>query len=259
MNHISDGFNRKSEPRNCPKHGDFTDTGIILMSRVVWAGCPACMAERQAIKDAEDAKRREEEQQAAWMRKLQISGIPERFHDRRISGFKAETPAMQNAKSIALEYAQSWPDPMATGQSLLFCGKPGTGKTHLASAIGMGAMKAGGSVAFTTAMAAVRAIRETWRKDSERSENEVIDAFTKPSLLIIDEVGQQYGSDGEKVILFDIINARYEKRRPMIVMSNLDLAGLSEFLGERAFDRLREGGGKAVAFEWPSYRGRAAA
>lgn len=80
--------------------------------------------------------------------------------------------------------------------------------------------------------------------------------MVEPDLLILDEVGVQHGSDTEKLILFEIINGRYEAARPTIVISNLDAAGLEQFLGERAFDRLREGGGRLVVFDWESHRGK---
>lgn len=85
-----------------------------------------------------------------------------------------------------------------------------------------------------------------------------------PDLLILDEVGVQFGSDTERLLLFDILNERYERRRPTILMSNLALddaeeggrvvPGIKSYLGERVFDRLREDGGQSVVFDWPSHR-----
>ena len=42
--------------------------------------------------------------------------------------------------------------------------------------------------------------------------------------------------------------------KPTILLSNLNIEGLGEYLGERVMDRLREGGGKMIAFDWDSYR-----
>jgi DNA replication protein DnaC len=58
------------------------------------------------------------------------------------------------------------------------------------------------------------------------------------------------------MVLFEIINGRYETCRPTIVISNLALAELEEYLGARAFDRLREGNGMVVVFDWETYRSR---
>lgn len=147
----------------------------------------------------------------------------------------------------------------------LFIGLPGTGKTHLAVGIGLEVMEHhGAAVLFTTVMRAVRRVKDTWGRDSRESESEAIAALVFPDLLILDEVGVQFGSDTEKLLLFDILNERYERRRPTILMSNLALddaeeggrvvPGIKSYLGERVFDRLREDGGQYVVFDWPSHR-----
>lgn len=68
----------------------------------------------------------------------------------------------------------------------------------------------------------------------------------------------QFGSEAEKLILFEIINTRYEKMRPTILISNLPKDELSAFIGERVIDRMNDGGGCTLAFTWDSYRSRAA-
>ena len=67
--------------------------------------------------------------------------------------------------------------------------------------------------------------------------------------------GAQYGTEGEQVILFDIINRRYQDQMPMILLTNQSKEGFKQYLGDRAFDRLREAG-RWVAFDWESHRGR---
>jgi DNA replication protein DnaC len=110
------------------------------------------------------------------------------------------------------------------------------------------------SAGFISAMNAIRAIRESYRSESRLTERESIRRFAAPDLLILDEVGQQRGTDDERVLMTDLVNARYEAVRPMIVISNLNVDGVRSYLGDRAFDRLREGGGRAVQCEWESYR-----
>ncbi len=68
----------------------------------------------------------------------------------------------------------------------------------------------------------------------------------------------QFGSEAEKLILFEIINTRYEKMKPTILISNLPLEELSAFIGERVIDRMSDGG-CTLAFTWDSYRSRGAA
>jgi DNA replication protein DnaC len=74
-------------------------------------------------------------------------------------------------------------------------------------------------------------------------------------LLIIDEIGVQFGSPFETNLMFDILNERYEKLRPTLLLSNLTAPEIKAFLGERIYDRLREDGGQFVPFDWQSHRG----
>lgn len=73
------------------------------------------------------------------------------------------------------------------------------------------------------------------------------------SLLVIDEVGVQYGTEGEQTILFDVLDLRYRGMLPTILMTNQDLSGMKGFLGERTWDRVRETC-RWVPFDWESYR-----
>lgn len=58
----------------------------------------------------------------------------------------------------------------------------------------------------------------------------------------------------EKLLLFEILNERYERRRPTILITNLPIDEVSAYLGARVFDRLREDGGEFISFTWESYR-----
>jgi len=105
-------------------------------------------------------------------------------------------------------------------------------------------------------MKAIRRVKDSWSTESGENESQAVRAFTLPDLLILDEVGIQAGTEFEKNILFDLLNARYERRKPTILISNLEIDEVREFLGERVFDRLREDGGEVIPFTWESHRGR---
>ena len=142
----------------------------------------------------------------------------------------------------------------------LFLGKPGTGKNHLALAIARHAItEHQSSAVFTTALKIAREYKSTWSKGSAKTEDDVIRYFTRPDLLIIDEVGVQFGSDAEKLIMFEIINTRYERMKPTILISNQTREELAAFIGERVLDRMSDGGGCTLSFTWDSYRSKGAA
>ncbi|EQD56002.1 DNA replication protein dnaC, partial [mine drainage metagenome] len=82
-----------------------------------------------------------------------------------------------------------------------FYGNTGTGKTHLACAIANELLRQGKSALFVRAYEVLRTIRDTW-KGGEKTELAVIREFVAPDLLILDEVGVQYGSESERIELF---------------------------------------------------------
>ena len=116
----------------------------------------------------------------------------------------------------------------------------------------------GVSAMFATVSDLLRRIKETYRRDAETTEREVIESFVGCDLLVVDELGVQVGSDHEKLLLFEVLNGRYQELRPTILISNLSADDLEAFLGHRVMDRYRECG-VVLAFDWGSYRGRKAA
>lgn len=247
--------NRVTEQRTCDEHGEYLAMQTPVKS---WTNCPKCV--EAADKRADAQRRAEIEREWQERRTQQLLGraaIPMRFADRRLSNYVPPCEQAKRALAVAKEYADNFEFKLESGSGLILCGGVGTGKTHLAVGIAHEIMARGLSPVFTSVMGAVRVVKETYGRDSAMTERDAIRSFVKPDLLILDEVGVQFGSDTEKLILFEIINGRYEEVKPTIVISNLAKEALEQFLGERSFDRLREGGGRLVVFDWPSYRRQA--
>jgi len=234
----------------CVKHGPFDAKVFDLLGRAIRAGCPKCAEETKAEEEAREADIREMERRGFVSRMLAASHIPARFADRTLENYRAETEKQQ----MALKVARGLATAKTPGASAIFCGRPGTGKTHLACGACRAFVESGRSARFVTVLAAIRYIRDTYRRDSERSESEALQDFLRPDLLVLDEVGVQVGSEHEKMMLFEIINERYQECRSTVLISNLTRAELAEYLGQRVMDRFADGGA-VVAFDWGSYRG----
>ncbi|EOJ8667013.1 ATP-binding protein [Providencia stuartii] len=185
---------------------------------------------------------------------LSSVNIPPRFANETFETFKATTQPAKHNLTVCQQYVNTWEDRKNAGEGLIFCGIPGTGKTHLAVSIAREiAEDLQESVFITTAARIIRAFCRTWSGNSEFSELDVLAKYCDPDLLIIDEIGVQYGTDSERNILFEVINDRYEYLLPTILVSNLPLNELEEMLGERVVDRLLQGG-TVLTFNWPTYR-----
>ncbi|MNL16222.1 DNA replication protein DnaC [compost metagenome] len=224
--------------------------------------CPTCEQAAEATRAAEEAAKLQtgarSKKARQIMKLLEGSEIPRRFRGRTFENYRTECDAQVNALTKAKAFADNFPKAMELGASFVFCGKPGTGKTHLACAVGNHVMNTfGHSVAFITVFEVIQRVKATYN-GGDKSETEVMRSFAQVDLLILDEVGVQFGTEFEKVIITDIINRRYADMRPTIIMSNLNSDELSEYLGARVVDRMYEGGGGVLAFDWESYRSKVA-
>lgn len=180
------------------------------------------------------------------------SGIPVRFKDCSFDNFRQ----CKEKKSVQ-DYAKNFSEVMKFGRCLILSGNVGTGKTHLISALLNHLIDHYQSkVLYTKAFDLLRGIKETYNKKNTTTFSDTQKKFTRVDLLVIDEIGVQFGTDTEKDILFEIINDRYENFKPTILITNLAIAKLKEYVGDRVIDRMRENEGKMIIFEGESFRGK---
>ena len=173
--------------------------------------------------------------------------VPERYWSESIGTYKTDTEERRKAKAKA----ESFIEAVKCGkfQTIIFLGAVGTGKTHLASGI---IYECGGL--YRLAPAIVEEIRRAKSFSARETEADILDTYGRASLLVIDEIGRGVVAAEEQYMLYQIINERYNRRKPTVLISNQTKKEFLSYVGIAAADRLTESA-QVVEFTGKSYRG----
>lgn len=245
---------------DCHEHGRFPDNLVQQFGAdPVWFGCPCCHFDARHSQDLDRRSMAVGIQRGRLLNdRLLDAGIPERFTACTLSNWSADVPAKVQALAACGGFVEAFEENFAVGRSAMLLGTVGTGKTHLGTAMLQAVIRehalAGLVGLYATAGSIIRDVKATFGNRG-RTEADVYADLIRPDLLVIDEVGVQHGTDFERQVLFEVINGRYERIKPTIVVSNLGVTELRQCLGDRAVDRLRDKSGIVVVFRWASARG----
>jgi DNA replication protein DnaC len=185
-----------------------------------------------------------------------LSGLrlPLKFLDRTLALYRAYSPAQQRALLRARRFVDEFV-PGASGQrALLFCGPPGTGKTHLLTGM-LRELAAKKSVRgrYEEFFLLLSDIRDGFSRGL--SSREWLEPLREVHVLAIDEIGKGgKNRDFEQGILDEIISVRYNAGRPTLFATNYPRPGatwkfaadgepgetLEQRVGPRIFSRLHE-------------------
>lgn len=200
---------------------------------------PKAMEQRQ--KEADAIAKLDREQRQATIQKHW--NAPERHVSRDTLSGPAEwheTLAMVKGK-------------MGTGFLIALVGDRGPGKTQLAVELMKHACAGLIASRYAHAMDIFIDIKGTYRRESTRSERQVIDEYCAKPLLVIDECQERGETEWESRLLRYIIDRRYQDKQDTLLISNGDAQSISANLGDSIMSRCNETGGLKVC-NWKSFR-----
>lgn len=204
----------------------------MVGTRIVPIMCPCEIAKREAeaAREAMEAEQR----RIDGMRKIGITSP-----DYREMVLAADDGSDPKMRAIVDRYIEKRELMRRENIGLLLHGSAGGGKTFWASALANAMIDHGNSAMITTVPRLVTAMSQ----DFEAEKSRILEQVERVQFLVLDDVGieRQTGYMAEK--MFEIIDARYRSRRPLIVTTNLTLEEISspeQMEYKRVFDRIVE-------------------
>lgn len=215
--------------------------------------------QREAVRERERASEREAREVRALAGRLELLAVPRLYTAATLESFEQwgdpETRQVQlRVLTWARRYLADWP---SVATFVVLRGPFGAGKGHIAWAIAKAVVSHhGGTARVVKLPALVRQLRDTWRRDSDRTYDTILAQYVDADLLVIDEASRHayYGQQIHQH-LYDVVDARIEQRRPTLLTSNEDDEGLTEVLRAALVNRL-EGEGGIIEFPRASWRSR---
>jgi DNA replication protein DnaC len=192
--------------------------GVISQNKYT---APKDLTGEEFILDLFRAEAKSREDRAAADRLRQAKFPAYKSFDEFDTGFQKGVTSKELEILAKLEWLESL-------YNLILIGPPGTGKTHIALAIGNKAARQGCKVAFTTMDSLVHILKT--QEISVKSQNR-LRWFKKCELLIVDEFGYLPVSRTEANFFFSLISELYEKSS-IVITSNKGFDGWAEILGD---------------------------
>lgn len=182
------------------------------------------------------------------MRRARRSGLMDVLSTYRFSTFQTPEEWQETAKATAMRYITD----DAAGCWLMVSGTPGSGKTHLCTAVCGEMIKAEQDVAYML-----------WREDGQRlkacaNDKDEYDRLMRPfkmcDVLYIDDFLKGNVTDGDLNLAFDLLNARYLARRKRTIISSeltvQQILDIDEAIGSRIYERSRDYSIRTAAQNW---------
>lgn len=220
------------------------------ISRIGFNGYPIkclCKCETDAIQ-AEETHRKNQENMRRIEKLRKCSLLGSKYKNVVFETSKTGmNPSFDKAFSRCFKYAEIHTEILKSGNGIYLYGNKGIGKTHITACVANALLSKCVPVLFTNLFEISKAVKATFKRDSIRTEQDLIEEFGRVSFLFFDDLGTEIFTKGEndtwlQGLLFDLINKRYNNNKPTVFSSNYDLNELVTKRGimDKTVDRIRE-------------------
>lgn len=156
------------------------------------------------------------------------------FDSFKLSYYQGEARVrMKQIARFCREYADTFTPHSA---NILMMGGVGLGKTHLSLAIAAEVMKKGNSALYVSAPELFRKLQNEYY--GKGGDTDTMDTLMRANLVIIDDLGAELDNQFNTASFYNIINARQNLGRPVIISTNLTLKEIEQRYSQRTLSRL---------------------
>jgi DNA replication protein DnaC len=218
---------------HCGKCQTAKQTNIEFMGQIVK---PMCLCKCEIERKEKEAEEERQRQRAERIAKNRTNCFPERQMEDWT--FENDDGANEKLTNMAKRYVAHFDSFVKDGKGLLLYGGVGTGKTYLACMIANALLDKGYPVLVTN----FSRILNTLQGNFEHRQD-YLDGFNRFSLLVIDDLGVERGTEFAKEQVYNVIDSRCLSGLPMIITTNLSVKKLAneiEIGYKRIYDRIIE-------------------
>lgn len=157
------------------------------------------------------------------------SGLSGEFRKKSFDSFETfGNPVLVNARNKAVNYIKNFMETRhGRYNSIMFCGQPGSGKTHLGTAICSSLMATGIPAIYMPYRNAMTKIKQSIT--DEASYSKVLGMYMDADVLYIDDMLKGKLTETDVNVMYEIINYRYMGNLPLVISTEKSLEGLLEF------------------------------